>query len=1417
MTRRLRDWLDETHGAGFELVRHFLSRSFDSEMVTTSGGWLKIAISAFAVLFSAAIIGLKVYYQRYNGAALEASPAFLSPRIFHQFVREDMLALITLVMAVTALLTILQWQSLFPSARDYLALAGLPVSARQVFQAKFAALLLLFGTFLLTTAGPPAMLFGNVIATRWRQNSSLAANFAADFSATAGACVFVFFGLLAVQGILLNILPGRLFQRVSLTVQAVLFIATLGALPLMGRQPDTAAWWPPVWFFDLRTAILAGQPGAARPALCAVGIPPLVSVLAYLLSYHRYRRLLLEAPPERAVRFTRPGSWLLEKWIGDPREQAAFAFIWKTLARSRSHRLILLAYAGIALGCIMKGTLDTPPPSLRHEGLYGLLLVLAPLGLSMLVTVGLRYVFSLPVALRANWVFQSLEREGSAAWLAAVGRFVVWGGTVPILVASAPAAISILGWLRACAVLALMFLAALLWFEMMFRRWRKVPFTCTYLPGKKPLVFILARYSIAIPMLAPFGELILYSSASIPGFFAFFTLLAVPWWMLRAERRKLWRECALCYEEQPEAAVMTLDLQPEGELHIERCTSVARPSEPLFTDTLVASKGIVPQAWFEAVKEDCRHPWEWLRTFLEDVRYGLRIIRRNPLVSSVVVLTLTVGIGINASVFTVVNGLAFRPHVYNDPDSFVRVFPKARRQNTVRRASYGEYVAFRGQARSLRLLAAWAHFPAYIGDDASSGSAGMAVSCNFFQVDGLSRPTLGRLLIPEDCDAPARPAPAVISEALWQARFGSDPQVVGRLVQLNNLPVTIVGVVPTRAGGWARAGGVTSIWLPYTASAFFEPSGNPFQEEHLWLSLGGRLAPGFSRSAAQSELNVLAQRQDQLHSGRQTAIETTAGSFAEELKLTASGQQLMLMTFFIGTVLLVLFVACANVATLLLARATARRREIAVRLSLGAPRVRLIRMLLTESMLLAGTAGAISIVLACRVPERLYQTIASRPADFPMPVDWHTFAYVAAVVMLTGIFAGLAPALESVKVDLTGSLKGGVSAQPGLFGMGGPRRAQGVLVAAQVAVSMALVVGAALFMQAERRTIRSDPGYLPQKVVVAPLFFPDDSTEPEAAARLLAITERVKALPGVKSVAFSEWLPVYDGATVEIRPPSRPDASQPVDVYTASPRFLETLGIPLLRGREFELTDRSAIIVSESVAKAFWPKQDPIGKTLPLPEGSATVVGVARDIDPMRFGGSENPVMYRPWRLHRIRNCMSVRFEAGESAGAAAVRAAIRAISPNTLGMARVLQEWIDEVTAQLWNVVGLVVILGLVASVLATTGIYGAVSFAVSQRTKELGIRMALGARRRDIVREVFLSGGKPVAFGLLVGLWLSVLTAVALRQGVGGSPLRLDTANPLVYFAAALLLAVAAAAAMAGPARRGAKADPLEALRCD
>jgi len=286
---------------------------------------------------------------------------------------------------------------------------------------------------------------------------------------------------------------------------------------------------------------------------------------------------------------------------------------------------------------------------------------------------------------------------------------------------------------------------------------------------------------------------------------------------------------------------------------------------------------------------------------------------------------------------------------------------------------------------------------------------------------------------------------------------------------------------------------------------------------------------------------------------------------------------------------------------------------------------------------------------------------------------------------------------------------------------------------------------------------------------------------------------------------------------VEMHPPGRTDAVQPVDIYTGSPGFFDTLGVPIVRGREFREGDFPAIVVSRLLAQTFWPREDPIGKSLTVSGMNATIVGVAQDVDPVRFGGSENPPLYAMRQARSGGNVLAVRFDGDINRGVPAVRAAIRQVEPDMSVMARALQSWIDQVTEVLWNVVSLIVILGVVATVLAAAGIYGAVSFSVNQQMRNLGIRLALGASRFDIIGAVFALGGRPVLRGLFFGLWLSVALAASMRQNMSGTPLRLDSSDPLLYGGAALLLAIAAAVAMAGPARRGSKCDPLEALRCE
>ncbi len=1387
-----------------ELLRHFLETFFDSEALSVSGEWKKTAAGILAAVLSFGLIVIDTYSKRY--AALN-SRTHSNPLLYQSELRSDLLWFIGIAFAVTSVITLLQWQSLFPNRRDCLALAGLPISARDIFLAKSSALLMLFTAYLIAAYLPWSILFGGIISGAWQENPNTLVLMAAMFITLAAACCFAFLLLLALQGLLLNLLPARIFNSVSLWIQGILFISTLGTLPLAGRQPH-AEWWPGTWFLHLWESIALGYPARARAALLSIAIPAVIAVGAYLAGYHRHRRILLEAFDRRhdtsnSDKVAEFGSRLLEIWSRRPQEQAAFSFIWKTLVRSRSHRLLLLAWAGLAAGWIVKGILDMPTPSLENEGVYGMIVTVSPLALALLAVIALRRLFSLPVTHGARWIFEIAEEESASAWLSAVDRFVTCCGIVPVCLAGVPAAIAVLGPLRALTITALVFLTAVLWFETVFREWRKLPFTCSYLASRRPFVLTLVRYGIASGFLAGIASLFLYCSLEPAALFSLFTLLCWSIWQIRRKRRTAWSSGRIVYRESEDSVANPLELDHFAP-HISSPAASAPPHpEAEFAFHLTTSRSLIPESLTSEIAESL-HNRTFFDSVRDDLRHGLRLIRRDPVVSLVIIATLTVAIGINASVFTVVNGYFFKPHITHDPASFIQITPATGALGGMREATYAEYQMFHDNARSLRQLAAFNRFPAPFGEQEVPG---LEVSCNFFAVEGLVRPKLGRLFVQDDCRTPGQPPVAILTETTWRSRFGSDPNIIGRIIQINNRPMPVVGVVAGTAASWIL-GPRAAVFLPYTAQPYIYPAANYFKErQEFWLQLAGRIAPGYNRAAVHAELTRLIEEEDKLNPGRSSRIETTDGSWIEWIDLFADSQFLLLSGFFFGAFNLVVLIACANVGALLLSRAATRNREIALRLSFGAPRNRLVRMLITESIVLAVVSGAFSWLIVNRLPEPLARYVIVRSPDIPLAPDWRVIAWISALVLASGVLAGIAPSTEGLKLDLVNSLKG----SGGLFGgSAGTKRALGYLVSAQVALSMVLVVGAGLLGQAENHNLHADPGYDARHVIVAWSWIglPFNETR-----------DRLLSVPGVRSVAFSRQIPLMDPATLEISPPGRPDALQPVAVFTASPRFFDTMGIPLLAGREFVPGDVNSAIVSHTLARLFWRWTNPLGRQLKLPDGTAlTVVGIAKDIDRLRFGGTDNPPLYRSLATYAAHDAIAIRFDRRlQSSPIHSIRAVIREIAPDTPVMTNLMQTWIDQVTTEIWNFASLILLLGILATVLSTAGIYGAVSFAVNQSTREFGIRAALGARRLDIIRSVLASGGKPVLHGLLVGLWLSVATAATLSKALDTSVLRIDSDNPLLYLAAVLLLAVAAVAAMLLPARRGANSDPIEALKCN
>ncbi len=1374
MFHPFRNRLAETHGGAFELLRHFLAHSFDGETAPTRGEWLRVALTPLIALPSAWMMLMLQYQVKYRMLRLDSTPG-----VYRAAVRDDQLWLIAVSMCLMAILVALKWQSLFPTRRDMLALASLPVTGADIFRAKSAAVLILFSGFAFVLNVPASIVFTRIASGPWQEHASTLAMAAALAVSASAACALVFFTLIAAQGILLNMLPERVFTRVSVYTQAILFAVPLGALPFLSRQHTGSFWWPPQWFVDLWAAMIGARDGSVRPSLLALSAAAAIALLTCVLSYRRHMRLLVEMPskPRRAWSGLALGKLpcrIFDLWIRDPREQALFAFVAKAMARSRTHRLVLLAYAGLATGWLMKVIADTQSPHTGASHLVRLLVVFGPLSLAIFITLGLRHLFCLPVELRANWIFQMTERDGRGFWLRAVERFVIWCGILPVFAAALPVAAAAFGWWRALAALALCLTLALLAFEALFLSWRKAPFTCSHVPDQRPMVAVLLPYLAALSLLPVVSVLFLHCSAGAASFLAVLAPLAAGWLRLRSLRKKQWAERELIFEDGEEPAVTTLDLGARAPAITTEGGSHA--AAPLLStlDRFHRPRALV---WLDELRQE-----RWLEPLWQDFRYGFRLIRRNPALSGMVVATLTLGIGINASVFTVLKAFAARLRVHA-PATFARIILEDRSQRRARPASSAEYDAYR-TVRSLTHLAAWSRAEVTLGGGNHPASAAL-VSCNFFDVDGLERARLGRLLLPEDCAVPGQAHAAVLSEGIWRARFGADPRLIGQGIRIDGLAFTVVGIAPVRTAGWAKQ---AAVWLPYTAEPQLESGRDIFRSGEPWLSLAGRLAPGFSRQQAKAEFTLAAARLDRQHPGRRTAIAFTDGSWIQEPDLPAR------TLWFLGLVVvapsLMLLVSCANVATLLLSRAASRRREIAVRLSLGAPRIRIVRMLLTECLLLAAAAGVASLCLAWWAPGALFEFIAKRPADFPLTPDWRILTYLAVAAVVAACLSGLAPALESLKSGLTESLR----ARKRFLGSG--------LVSVQVALSLVLLTSAGLFARAQFKVFGADPGYETRKVLVVPL---------RSAS---GVASKLESLPGVRSVAYAGSLPLIGHQTHDITL-SGGQARHAVDLNSASPGYFNTLGISILRGREFRESDAGspAVIVSESFARKFWGAADPVGTRLELAQGSLEVIGVAKDVNRLSFGGSENPVAYWMGQPNRGRTYLLVRFEGNARAAANAVKRAL----PDLAEVPKPLQSYIDDAASILWNVLALILILGAAAAALAISGIYGAVSFHVNRRTRDLGIRVALGAQKWDITRDVFVSGGKPVVYGLLAGLWLSLAAAAALDRTLRDAPFRPDTEDPFVYAGAVLLLASAAIAAMWRPARRAAAADPVAALRAD
>ncbi|MBO0859291.1 MAG: ABC transporter permease [Chloracidobacterium sp.] len=819
-------------------------------------------------------------------------------------------------------------------------------------------------------------------------------------------------------------------------------------------------------------------------------------------------------------------------------------------------------------------------------------------------------------------------------------------------------------------------------------------------------------------------------------------------------------------------------------------------------------------------------PRRWEDAMVQDIRYSVRMLAKNPGFTLMVVLTLALGIGANTAIFTLFNS-QLRPLPIKDPDAVVRLDYHATQKNWG--FSFSDYLFFREQSQVFSGLLACSDEKFLLGDQTASTEveevAGKFVSDNFFSVLGVS-PVRGRTFTTEEISAPGREPVVVISHQLWQTRFGADPNIVGQTLRLNNKPFVVIGVM---GQGFGFGGGGARLWLPLTMrtemlTVYYD--GTTAEERHWfdsrsfqWLDAYGRLKPGRTMEEAQAETRVLMGQLRQAW----PEIDPQAGVDVEPAQHRLKGF-LQLMAIVLGATGIVLLIACSNITNLLLARATHRRKEIGIRLCLGATRRRVMRQLLTESLLLAGLGGVAGLIVARWCLEALaflWGPDLGGLASGARP-DSRVLAFTFAASLLSGTLSGLAPALRATRPDLIAITKD----ETGAFGQSLTRSwLRNGLVIAQVALSLVLLIPAGLLVRGLWRALAIDPGYETKKALVVGYSLELSGYDDARARRFnQELMDRLKAMSGVQSVILGAS-PLRGTGVVTLPDVDVYDLTgrQRDNGYSVSPGFFATAGIQLTRGREFTEEEARAgaqvVVVSESTARRLWPGGDSIGKTLRVQSGEAShvaqVVGVARDAQTWRFGQIPPVFAYIPL-VQRQWQDLSVLVRTSRDANEIKplVRAAAREMEPTLrLWMETPEEEFANSKWGYLVTKMAsqLASALGLLALLLAAIGVHGVMAYSVSQRTREIGIRIALGASRRDAMRLVLGQGLRLVGIGAALGLaGGAAISRASSIMFYGLSPL-----DPITYLSVALLLAAVAVLAIYLPARRASTVDPMVALR--
>lgn len=827
----------------------------------------------------------------------------------------------------------------------------------------------------------------------------------------------------------------------------------------------------------------------------------------------------------------------------------------------------------------------------------------------------------------------------------------------------------------------------------------------------------------------------------------------------------------------------------------------------------------------ESIKEECRDMREvnFIENVGQDLRVGFRMLRRSPGFSALAILCLTLGIGANAAVFSWIEGILFRPYpLVAHEENLVTLTGTTRADAGNTEISWPDFLDLQ---RNLKLADA-VFGDKITGTTLSIGARaertiGSVVSANYFDAIGV-RPILGRGFEPgEDVGKDSHPV-VVIGYDLWQHRFKGDPEIIGKTQRLNGVIHTIVGVAPKGFNG-TFVGWAMQFWVPASMEDVFEGGGYKLEDRGArWTEPYVRLKPGISIAEAQQEVSAIGARLEEQYP------ETNRGRGFRlwplwQTPFNNAGTLLPTLSIMMTVVAFVLLIACANVGNLLVVRSFNRRHEITVRAAVGAGRGRLLQQLLTEGLILStlGALGGLAVAYWSRhALVLLFPSRGGVQMNLPGELDWRVLALSIGVCIVSTLLFGLFPAVQSSKVDLAAALK---SEMAGVVGGHGKSWIRSTLVLVQVSLSFILLVATGLLLQSLNRIRTASPGFSTRGVIATAVDLRSAGFDLQHSRDFNdQLLERVRALPGVQNAAFARVTPLGYGtfssspiAVDGYQPP--PDQQPTVEYNEIGPSYFETLGIPIVSGREFNRADDenapAAAIVNQVMAEKYWPGRSPIGERVQVKGQWRRVIGIAQNSKYENVREAPKPFFYVPQRQTQVTGgTLNIRTNIPADTMATSLVGAVRSIDPS-LGLYEVIsmQEELDRSTSPQKAAATLLGLLGSIALILATIGLYGVMSYAVSQNTRELGLRMAIGAGASDLLRLVMRNGLILAGAGVALG----AAAALLLTRLLGDMLYKISPRDPLSFLTALLVMMLAAAAACLVPALKAARTDPMRALR--